>query len=91
MSQWILQEIAKVQGVVMAGIVAAAGAIIGHSWIKHRSVVRVLSSMILAGAVVWGAANVSWFRDKIQSETGMGARPPAAVVMRASALVLPVT
>ena len=82
MTQWILQELGKVQAVVMAGIVAAAGGLIAHAWIKHRHIGRVIAAMILAGVVVWGAGNVQWFRDKVGQETGMIA--PASVIHHTS-------
>ena len=73
MIEWLQGKITEVQALILAGIVVAAILVVAQTWWRTRSLTSTLSAFVLAGAVVWGSANILWFRDKIGQETGLPA------------------
>ena len=73
MIEWLQGKITEVQALILAGIVVAAILVVAQTWWRTRSLISTLSAFVLAGAVVWGSANILWFRDKIGQETGLPA------------------
>ena len=83
MLDWMNGKFGEVETVMQSGIVVAAIAAVAMMYWRTKALVATLGAMVLAGAVVWGTANVDWFSNKVGEETGMA--PPAPVVLHAPA------
>ena len=79
MLDWMNGKFGEVETVMQSGIVVAAIAAVAMMYWRTKALVATLGAMVLAGAVVWGTANVDWFSNKVGEETGMA--PPASVVL----------
>jgi hypothetical protein len=86
--EWMQGKLVDIQNLLLAGIAVAAIAFVAGMWWRTKQLVPTLSAFILAGAVVWGSANVGWFRDKIGKETAIS-RAPVVLEVRAAPVRLP--
>lgn len=68
MISWMTLKLAEVRQLIQAGLVVAAVLFIAHVWWKTKALIPTLGAMLLAGAVLWGTANVQWFQDQVGKE-----------------------
>ncbi|HYR64111.1 MAG TPA: hypothetical protein VET24_15955 [Actinomycetota bacterium] len=78
MITWLTVKLAEVRQLIQAGLVVAAVLFIAHVWWKTKALIPTLGAMLLAGAVLWGTANVQWFQDQIGKEMHSLGRPLVA-------------
>lgn len=66
--------------------VTGVGAILSvfMTYIVTKALMKTLGALVLAGAVVWGVANVDWFKTKVGEETNNSQQQGMAVVGRAA-------
>ncbi len=83
MLDWMNAKFAEVETVMQSGIVVAAIAAVAMMYWRTKALVATLGAMVLAGAVVWGTANVDWFSNKVGEESSLA--PPAPVVLQVTA------
>src|SRR5207245_9475715 len=74
-------KLVEIENLMLAGVGVAAIAFVAGGWWRTKQMVPTLSAFILAGAVVWGSANVGWFRDQVGKETSLQA--PVLILARA--------
>lgn len=86
-TDWINQEAAKVEEMLLIVIAVAAIAFVFSVWWRTKALVATISAMVLAGGVVWGSSNVDWFRDKFENEANSSSAP--AVVVEAPSAPAP--
>lgn len=67
--EWLGSKIQEVQTLVQAALGVAAILSIGWVWWKTKALVPTLGALILAGVVLWGTANLDWFKTKIGEES----------------------
>jgi len=84
-TDWINQEAAKVEEMLLIVIAVAAIAFVFSVWWRTKALVATISAMVLAGGVVWGSSNVDWFRDKFENEANQSSAPAVVVVEAPSA------
>ena len=78
---WMTVKLAEIRQLIQAGLVVAAMLFVAHVWWKTKALIPTLGAMLLAGAVLWGTANIQWFQDRIGEEMhslGTPATSPAA-------------
>jgi hypothetical protein len=68
-------KLAEIRQLIQAGLVVAAVLFVAHIWWKTKALIPTLGAMLLAGAVLWGTANIQWFQDQIGQE--IHSLPPA--------------
>ena len=71
MIDWLELKIGEVQSLVVLVLGLLAIVYIGSTWWKTKALVPTITSMVLAGAVLWGVGNVDWFRTKVGEETAV--------------------
>ena len=81
MIEWMQSKLVEIQNLMLAGIGVAAIAFVAGVWWRTKALVATFSAFVLAGAVMWGTANVGWFRDQVGKETGLRARVVAVSVV----------
>lgn len=72
MTQWMTQELSKIRDLIIAGTAVGAAAGVFITYFVTKALMATLAALLLAGAVVWGVANVDWFKDKVGQETAQG-------------------
>lgn len=75
--QWLQGKLGEVQTLIQAGAVVMAIIAILGAWFRTKALVPTITAAVLAGFVLWGISNTSWFQTKVGEETGLGA-PSAA-------------
>lgn len=58
MIPWMTTKLAEIHILVQGDLVVAAVLFIGHVWWKTKALVPTVGAMLLAGAVLWGTANI---------------------------------
>lgn len=76
MISWMELKLAEVQQLIEAGLAVAAILFVAHVWWKTKALIPTLGAFLLAGGVLWGAANIQWFQNEIGQE--MHSLGPAA-------------
>lgn len=75
----------EAQSLIQAAAVVMAIVTILGTYIKTKALVPTLTAAVLAGFVLWGVNNTSWFQTKVGEETSLGApaavSPPSPVVV----------
>lgn len=72
MTQWMTQELSKLRDLLIAGTAVGAILSVFITYIVTKALMKTLGALVLAGAVVWGVANVDWFKAKVGEETAIG-------------------
>lgn len=81
--QWLQGKLGEVQALIQAAAVVMAIVAILGAWFRTKALVPTVTAAVLAGFVLWGISNTSWFQTKVGEESGLGAQPapPAGPVM----------
>ena len=69
MSEWITQELEVIRTLLIAATGVGGVASVFIVYVVTKALTKTLGALLLAGAVVWGVANVDWFKTKIGEET----------------------
>lgn len=69
MISWLHDKLNEVQTLVLAATVLLAIITMVGTWWRSKSLVPTLTSALLAGFVLWGVNNVTWFQTKVGEET----------------------
>lgn len=79
MISWMELKLGEIQQLIEAGLVVAAILFVAHIWWKTKALIPTLGAFLLAGGVLWGAANIQWFQNEIGQEMrSLGPACPAA-------------
>jgi hypothetical protein len=65
MIAWMATKLAEIALLIQGGLVVAAVLFIGHVWWKTKALIPTVGAMLLAGAVLWGTANIQWFQKAV--------------------------
>jgi hypothetical protein len=65
MTAWMGEKLGQIFMVAQGGLVVAAVLFIGHVWWRTKALVPTVGAMLLAGAVLWGTANIQWFQKAV--------------------------
>lgn len=65
MIPWMIAKLAEIGRLIQGGLVVAAVLFIGHVWWKTKALIPTVGAMLLAGAVLWGTANIQWFQKAV--------------------------
>ena len=76
--QWFQGKLTQVETLIQAAAVVMAIIAILGAWFRTKALVPTVTAAVLAGFVLWGINNTSWFQTKVGEESGLGAPPPAA-------------
>jgi len=76
--QWFQGKLVQVQTLIQAAAVVMAIIAILGAWFRTKALVPTVTAAILAGFVLWGINNTSWFQTKVGQESGLGVPAPAA-------------
>ncbi len=71
MTQWMTQELSKIRDLLIAGTAVGAILSVFITYFVTKALMKTLGALVLAGAVVWGVANVDWFKTKVGQETAI--------------------
>jgi uncharacterized membrane protein YdjX (TVP38/TMEM64 family) len=72
---WMELKLAQIQQLIQAGLVVAAILFVAHIWWKTKALIPTVGAFLLAGAVLWGTANIQWFQNEVGQE--MHSQAPA--------------
>ena len=78
--QWLQGKLGEVQTLIQAAAVVMAIIAILGAWFRTKALVPTVTAAVLAGFVLWGISNTSWFQTKVGEETGLGAQPATTAV-----------
>jgi hypothetical protein len=62
---WMTAKLAEIVLLAQGGLVVAAVLFIHHVWWKTKALIPTVGAMLLAGAVLWGTANIQWFQKAV--------------------------
>ena len=79
--QWFQGKLVEVQTLIQAAAVVMAIVAILGAWFRTKALVPTVTAAVLAGFVLWGINNTSWFQTKVGEESGLGLQAPAASVV----------
>lgn len=68
--QWLQSEIPKVLTVILLAAGLFAAVFVFLIFARAKSLVALVVALVTAGIFLWGIANVRWFEQQIQQETG---------------------
>ncbi len=85
MISWMELKLGQIQQLIEAGLVVAAILFVAHVWWKTKALIPTLGAFLLAGAVLWGTANIQWFQNEIGQEMRSLPRPALAPLVPARA------
>lgn len=88
MISWMTLKLAEVRQLIQAGLLVAAVLFVAHVWWKSKALIPTLGAFLLAGAVLWGTANIQWFQNEIGQEMHSLAPNSGPVPGRAARVVL---
>lgn len=74
-TQWMLQEIARIRSVIDAGVVVLAVVMVVAVWQRTRALIPVIGAVIVAAFVIWGVHNVATLESKIGEEFNSAPSP----------------
>ncbi|MGI9018771.1 MAG: hypothetical protein ACR2HR_16980 [Euzebya sp.] len=75
MIDFLTQMITDFETVIRAGIAAAASVYVAAVWWRTKALVPTLTSVVMAGVVVWATANVGVLRDQVDLDTRQWMQP----------------
>ncbi len=84
MIDFLNSEISAVGGLLQNGISVMAIAFVGIVFWRSKALAPTLGALFLAGAVIWGVNNISWFERQIDKETSKSWAPMAPAVVSGS-------
>ena len=76
--QWFQGKLTQLETLIQAAAVVMAIIAILGAWFRTKALVPTVTAAVLAGFVLWGINNTSWFQTKVGEESGLGATAPAA-------------
>ena len=76
--QWFQGKLTQLETLIQAAAVVMAIIAILGAWFRTKALVPTVTAAVLAGFVLWGINNTSWFQTKVGEESGLGAPAPAA-------------
>ena len=76
--QWLQGKLGELQTLIQAAAVVMAIVAILGAWFRTKALVPTVTAAVLAGFVLWGISNTSWFQTKVGEETGLGTQPAAS-------------
>jgi len=65
------QELSKLRDLFIAATAVGAILSVFITYVVTKALMKTLGALVLAGAVVWGVANVDWFKTKVGEETAI--------------------
>lgn len=68
MTQWLTQEIMRLQQVVEAGVVLLGISVVIATYARTKAIVPTVGALVFAFIVIWAVHNTVWFEDKIGQE-----------------------
>lgn len=76
MTEFLTGMINDFSGVIKAAIAAAASVYVAAVWWKTKALVPTVTSVVMAGVVVWATANVSFLEERVDQDTQQWIQSP---------------
>lgn len=68
MTQWLTQEILKLQQVAEGGVVLLVILVVIATYAKTKAIVPTLGALVFGFVVIWAVHNTGWFETRIGQE-----------------------